>query len=226
MIYSTYIVALALDLLKAFGETFQMVGISLTLSLVGGIPLGVFLFLTDRNFFWKNKIAHAVGDFLINIIRSTPFVILLVLLIPITQKIAGTTIGPTAAAVPLSVAAIAFYARLVHASLWEIDIGIIEASMAIGASPFVIIKDVLLAEALPGLLRSFTITAISLIGYSAMAGIVGGGGVGDLAIRFGYYRYQTDVMFITVIALIILVQSVQVVGDGLAKKVDRKTGNI
>lgn len=157
-----------------------------------------------------------------NIIRSLPFVILLVLLLPFTQWVLGTTIGPTAASVPLSVAAIAFYARLVEGALCEVDPGIIEASQAFGASPLRIIFGVLLREALPGLLRGLTVTLVSLIGYSAMAGIVGGGGVGDLAIRFGYYRYQTDVMIVTVIALVILVQIVQTLGDRFSRRADKK----
>ena len=217
-----YFINLLTDLSKAFIETFQMVGISLALSIVLGIPLGLLLFITDRGLFWENRVAHLLGGLLINIVRSTPYVILLVLLLPITQKLIGTTIGPLAAAVSLSVAAVAFYASLVQGSLCEVDPGVIEAATAFGASPLQIIREVLLIEALPGLLRGLTITAISLIGYSAMAGIVGGGGVGDLAIRFGYYRYQTDVMLITVAVLIILVQLVQMGGDKIAKNADRK----
>ncbi|MFZ1642297.1 MAG: methionine ABC transporter permease [Candidatus Contendobacter sp.] len=217
-----YLSSLLTDLSKAFIETFQMVGISLTLSIVVGIPLGLVLFITDRGLFWENRLVHLLGGLLINVVRSTPYVILLVLLLPITQKLIGTTIGPLAAAVSLSVAAVAFYARLVQGSLCEVDPGVIEAATAFGASPLQIIREVLLIESLPGLLRGLTITAISLIGYSAMAGIVGGGGVGDLAIRFGYYRYQTDVMLITVAVLIVLVQLVQMGGDKIAKNADKK----
>lgn len=210
------------DLLNAFGETFLMVGISSVFAILGGLPLGFLLHVTSKKLFWENRVANAVGGFLINVIRSVPFVILLVLLLPLTQFVLGTTIGPAAASVPLSVAAIAFYARLVESSLCEVDQGIIEAAQAFGASPLRIIVTVLFPEALPGFLRGLTVTLISLIGYSAMAGIVGGGGVGDLAIRFGYYRYQTDVMVVTVIALIALVQAVQVIGDVLAKRSDKK----
>jgi len=217
------IFSLLADLLNAFGETFLMVGVSSFFSIVLGLPIGFILFLTDRNLFWENKLAHNIGSFLVNIIRSIPFVILLVLLLPLTQFLLHSTIGPAAASVPLSVAAVAFYARLVEGSLCEVDPGIIEAAQAFGASPFRIIGTVLLPEALPGLLRGLTVTLISLIGYSAMAGIVGGGGVGDLAIRFGYYRYQTDVMIVTVIALIVLVQVVQTIGDWLAKRSDKKS---
>ena len=215
--------SLGTDLVTAFGETFLMVGIASVLAIAIGLPLGFLLHVTSRKLFWANRFAHVAGNFLVNVVRSVPFVILLVLLLPLTQWVLGTTIGPTAASVPLSVAAIVFYARLVEASLCEVDPGIIEASQAFGASPLRIICTVLFPEALPGFLRGFTVTLISLIGFSAMAGIVGGGGVGDLAIRFGYYRYQTDVMAATVIALVVLVQMVQMLGDWLARRSDKKT---
>jgi ABC-type metal ion transport system, permease component len=211
-----------IDLVPAFGETLLMVGVSSFFAVVGGLPIGVLLYITDRRLFWDNQTAHTVGGFVVNFIRSMPFVILLVLLLPLTQWLIGTTIGPVAAAVPLSIAAIAFYARLVESALCEVDGGIIEAAQAFGASPARIIVRVLLREARPGLLRGFTVTLVSLIGYSAMAGIVGGGGIGDLAIRFGYYRYQTDVMILTVIVLAVLVQVVQSTGDLLARKSDKK----
>ncbi|MGM3174212.1 methionine ABC transporter permease [Dickeya lacustris] len=210
------------DLLSAFGETFQMVGISTLFALLGGLPLGFLIYVTDRHLFWENRILYLSGTLLVNIIRSVPFVILLVLLLPLTQFLLGNTIGPVAASVPMSVAAIAFYARLVDSALREVDPGILEAAQAFGASPMRIICTVLLPEARAGLLRGLTITLVSLIGYSAMAGIVGGGGVGDLAIRFGYYRYETQVMVVTVIALVILVQVVQVLGDWLAKRADKR----
>lgn len=210
------------NLIKAFSETFLMCGTSIVLAILLGVPLGLFIYITRKGLFWENKALNFTGGFLINIVRSTPFVILLVLLIPVTQKLIGTTIGPLAASVPLSVAAIAFYARLVEGALCEVDKGVIEAATATGASTMMIIKDVLLAEALPGLFRGLTVTVISLIGYSAMAGIVGGGGIGDLAIRFGYYRYQTDVMIITVVSMIVLVQAIQTLGDYVAKKADRR----
>jgi D-methionine transport system permease protein len=209
------------DLLKAFGETFEMVGISLTLSIIIGIPLGLLLFVTDRGLFLQNRFINAIGGMLVNIIRSIPFVILLVLVLPFTQRLIGSTIGPGAASVPLSIAAIAFYARLVQVSLCEVNRGVIEAASATGATPLQIIFHVLLPESLPGLLRGLTVTAVSLVGYSAMAGIVGGGGVGDLAIRFGYYRYETNIMIVTVVLLIVLVQVVQSLGDIAAKKTDR-----
>ncbi|AZK62531.1 methionine ABC transporter permease [Pectobacterium versatile] len=211
-----------IDLVAAFGETFQMVGISTLFAVIGGLPLGLLIYVTDRNLFWQNRAVYLFATVLVNIIRSIPFVILLVLLLPLTQILLGNTIGPVAAAVPMSVAAIAFYARLVDSALREIDPGIVEAAEAFGASPMRIISTVLLPEAKAGLLRGLTITLVSLIGYSAMAGIVGGGGVGDLAIRFGYYRYETEVMVITVIALVILVQVVQTLGDWLSKRADKR----
>ncbi|EDT2838916.1 ABC transporter permease [Salmonella enterica subsp. enterica] len=209
------------DLTLAFNETFQMLSISTVLAILGGLPLGFLIFVTDRHLFWQNRFIF-VASVLVNIIRSVPFVILLVLLLPLTQLLLGNTIGPIAASVPLSVAAIAFYARLVDSALREVDKGIIEAALAFGASPMRIICTVLLPEASAGLLRGLTITLVSLIGYSAMAGIVGGGGVGDLAIRYGYYRYETEVMVVTVVALIVLVQVVQMLGDWLAKRADKR----
>ncbi|MBJ7220478.1 MULTISPECIES: methionine ABC transporter permease [unclassified Brenneria] len=210
------------DLVAAFGETFQMVGISTLLAIIGGLPLGFLIYVTDRHLFWENRAVYLLSTVLVNIIRSIPFVILLVLLLPLTQILLGNTIGPVAASVPMSVAAIAFYARLVDSALREVDPGIVEAAEAFGASPMRIICTVLLPEAKAGLLRGLTITLVSLIGYSAMAGIVGGGGVGDLAIRFGYYRYETNVMIVTVIALVILVQIVQTLGDWLSKRADKR----
>jgi D-methionine transport system permease protein len=210
------------DLLNAFKETFLMLGVSVGFAVLGGVPLGFLLFITQRRLFWENRAANVIGNFLVNVIRSVPFVILLVLLLPLTQLLLKTTIGPQAASVPLSVAAIAFYARLVQGSLCEVDPGVIEAALAFGASPFMIIRTVLFREAMPGLLRGLTVTIISLVGYSAMAGIVGGGGIGDLAIRFGYYRYQTNVMIITVVILVVLVQAIQVLGDYLARRADIK----
>ena len=218
---SAYILEAVRDLIKAFGETFFMVGVSLGSSILVGIPLGLALYVTEAGMFAEARLLNVLGGFAINVTRSTPFVILLVLVLPLTQKLTGTTIGPIAASVPLSIAAVAFYARLVQNSLCEVDKGVIEAAISMGAPPRMIIVDVLLSESLPSLLRGLTITAVSLIGYSAMAGIVGGGGVGDLAIRFGYYRYQTDIMLLTVAALVVLVQAVQTLGDLSASKFDR-----
>lgn len=210
------------DMLKAFYETLYMCGVSLLLSVVIGIPLGILLFISDKGLFVENRVLNVTLGILSNIIRSIPFLILLVLLLPFTQWILGTTIGPSAAAVPLTVAAIPFYARLVEASLREVSKGVIEAAVAAGAKPWLIIREVLLPEAKPGIISGLTITAISLLGFSAMAGTVGGGGIGDLAIRFGYYRYDNQVLFTTVILLIALVQIIQFIGDWAARKVDKR----
>lgn len=210
------------EMLKAFNETLYMVGISLLLSILAGIPIGILLFISDRGLFFENRLVNGLLGFVANLIRSIPFLILLVLLLPVTEALLGTTIGPSAAAVPLSVAAIPFYARLVEASLREVSKGVIEAAVAAGAKPWLIIREVLLPEAKSGIISGLTITAISLLGYSAMAGTVGGGGIGDLAIRFGYYRYDNNVLFTTVILLIVLVQIIQLVGDWAARRVDKR----
>lgn len=210
------------DLNKAFFETLYMVAISLGVSLIVGLPLGILLFVTDKGLLFENALIKQTAGILVNLIRSVPFIILLVALLPLTQLITGTTIGPTAASVSLSVAAIPFFARLVETSLREIDKGVIEAAVAVGATPWMIIREVLLPEAKPSIVQAITVTAISLLGYSAMAGIVGGGGIGDFAIRFGYYRYDNTIMITTVILLIVIVQLMQVIGDGVARAVNKR----
>lgn len=210
------------DLNKAFFETVYMVLIALAVALLAGLPLGVLLFITDKGLFFQNKSLQSVVGFLVNMIRSIPYIILLVALLPLTDLITGTTIGPTAASVSLSVAAIPFFARIIETSLREIDKGVVEAAVAVGATPWLIIKDVLLPEAKPGIIQGITLTTISLIGYSAMAGIVGGGGIGDLAIRFGYYRYDNTVMIVTIVVLVCLVQLIQFGGDRFARLVDKR----
>lgn len=206
----------------AFVETAWMMAIAIVLAVIIGVPLGVGLFVTSEGMFWQNRFIQNIAGSIINIIRSIPFVILLVVLIPITKAILGTTFGPTAASISLTVAAIPFYARLVETSMREIDKGVIEAAESCGASPWLIIKDVLLPEARSGMIAGLTVTVISSLGYSAMAGMIGGGGIGDLAIRFGYYRFQNDVMLATVILLIIIVQLIQFIGDKSAKAVDKR----
>jgi D-methionine transport system permease protein len=210
------------DFGNAFLETSWMMGIAIAFAIVIGVPLGVGLFVTSEGMFWQNRILQNVAGTLINVIRSIPFIILLVVLIPLTKLILGTTMGPTAASVSLTIAAIPFYARLVETSLREIDKGVIEAAESCGASPWLIIKDVLLPEARSGMIAGLTVTVISLLSYSAMAGMIGGGGIGDLAIRFGYYRFQNEIMLTTVVILIILVQLIQYAGDRTAKAVDRR----
>lgn len=209
-------------LLKAFGETALMVLIALLFAVVLGGILGLVLFATANPLFIRNRIVNEVVGIVINITRSIPFLILLVLLIPLSKLIVRTTIGPAAVVVPLSVASIAFYARLAEISFSEVNKGVLEAAIASGADKLYIILHILLPEALPQLIKNITVTAVSLIGYSAMAGTVGGGGVGDLAIRYGYQRYQTDVMLICVAILIVLVQVLQFSGDIAAKKLNKK----
>lgn len=202
---------------KASFETIEMVVISLMAALIFGTILGLVLYLTETPLLVKNKVLNTIAATIVNVIRSIPFIILLVLLIPLTKIITGTTIGPIAASVSLSFCAIAFHARLIENSFSEIDKGVIESSVATGASIRLIITNVLLIEARASIVRAITVTFVSLIGYSAMAGIVGGGGIGDLAIQFGYYRYETGVMLVTVILLVVIVQIAQVVGDRIAE---------
>ncbi|ANU09796.1 ABC transporter integral membrane protein [Planococcus antarcticus DSM 14505] len=210
------------EIQTAFFQTLTMIGISLSVALIVGLPLGILLFITDRGLFLENRPVNSVVGFIVNIVRSIPFIILLVALIPLTKFITGTTIGPIAASVSLSVAAIPFFARIVETSLREIDKGVIEAAIAVGATPWMIIKDVLLPEAKASIIQGVTLTIISLVAYSAMAGVVGGGGIGDLAIRFGYYRYDNTIMIVTVVILIVLVQLIQLAGDYTAKAIDKR----
>ncbi|PGL73038.1 methionine ABC transporter permease [Bacillus sp. AFS055030] len=199
-----------------------MVLIALAVAIIIGLPLGILLFVTDKDLFLENRGLKSILGFIVNMVRSIPFIILLVALLPITNFLTGSTIGPTAASVSLSVAGIPFFARIVETSLRETNKGIIEAAVAVGATPWMIIKDVLLSEARPSIIQGITLTTISLIGYSAMAGIIGGGGIGDLAIRFGYYRYDNTVMLTTIVVLICLVQLIQLAGDLIARKVDKR----
>lgn len=210
------------DISKAFGETLYMIGVSLAIAIVVGLPLGIVLFVTDKGLFLENRVIKSILGFTVNMVRSIPFIILLVALIPLTKLLVDSTIGPAAASVSLSVAAIPFFARMVETSLREIDKGVIEAAVAVGATPWMIIKDVLLPEAKPGIIQGVTITIISLVAYSAMAGVVGGGGIGDLAIRFGYYRYDNTIMIVTVVILIVLVQILQQLGDWTSKAIDKR----
>jgi D-methionine transport system permease protein len=210
------------ELGKASLETLQMVVIASLISCILGFFLGLILYITSNKLLYKNRIVNSIAGFIINIIRSIPFIILLVLLVPVTSKITGTVIGPIAASVPLTVASIAFFARLAESAFEEVDKGLIEAALAMGGSLKDIISGVLLVESLPGLVRAFTVTLISIIGFSAMAGTVGGGGIGDLAIRFGYYRYEMDVMFISVASLILVVQIIQGLGEKIARVLTKK----
>ena len=203
---------------QAAGETLYMVGVAVVLAELVGLPLGIILVTTERGHILENAPLNRVLATIINIGRSVPFIILMVAIIPFTRKVVGTSIGTTAAMVPLTVVAIPFVARLVETAFKEVDGGVVEAALAIGASPFQIIWKVLIPEALPSLVLGLTITAVNLIGYSAMAGAVGGGGLGDLAVRYGYQRFRGDIMLQTVIILVVLVQGIQMLGDKLAQR--------
>jgi len=210
--------------LASLGETLYMVGASAALSIVIGLPLGVALVVTERNHIMANAPVNQVLSALVNVGRSIPFVILMVGIMPFTRLVTGTSIGTTAAIVPLTVAAVPFVARVVETSLKEVDGGVVEAAQAMGASPWEIIMKVLLPEAMPSLILGATLTAINLVGYSTMAGAIGGGGLGDLAVRYGYQRFRGDVMLITVVVLVLLVQAVQMAGGAIARKVGARRG--
>ena len=209
-------------LAESLGETLYMVGVSAAISTVLGIPLGVILVTSSRGHILENLPVTRVLGAIANATRSTPFIILMVAIIPLTRVLAGTSIGTNAAIVPLSIAAIPFVGRVVEASLREVDYGLIEAAQAMGASPFQIIRMVLLPESMPSIVLGVTLSVISLIGYSAMAGAIGGGGLGDLAIRFGYQRFRVDIMIATVVILIALVQIVQSAGNMLSHRLNKK----
>ncbi len=207
---------------KATLDTLRMVAIAGLIGSLIGLPIGVFLATSGRGeLFPAPNINRAVG-LIINAARSTPFIILVVAIIPFTRLLTGTSIGTKAAIVPLTIATIPFFARLVEAAIREVDKGLIEAARAMGATPLQIVFKVLLAEARPALTLALTMTLVSLIGYSAMVGAVGGGGLGDLGIRYGYQRFMPDVMLVVVIVLIVLVQLVQSAGDALARRFDKK----
>jgi D-methionine transport system permease protein len=212
-----------LDLLvDSLGQTLAMVFVSGFIGFIFGIPLGVLLHLTKKSGLLENHAVNKTLGILVNIGRSIPFIILLVAIIPFTRFIVGSSIGTAAAIVPLTIAAIPFVARLVEGALLEVPAGLVEAAQAMGAKPIQIISKVLLPEALPGILNAVTITLVTLVGYSAMAGTVGGGGLGDVGIRYGYQRFDGTVMMITVIILVILVQMIQSIGDRLVKHVDHR----
>lgn len=204
---------------QASFETFEMVLISMIAAAILGTILGLVLHLASNPIFYKNRVVNGITGTIINVIRSLPFIILIIVLQPLARLVVGTSIGPIAASVSL---AIAFYARLVEGAFSEVDKGVIEAAVATGASMPLIIRKVLFVEATPALVRALTVTFVSVIGYSAMAGAVGGGGIGNLAIMYGYNRYQTGVLLVTVVALVIIVQVGQWIGDKIALKLTRK----
>ena len=209
------------QLLQALYETLYMVTVSLVIGALIGIPLSILLVVTRKNGIWSNTILHQVLNPIINILRSIPFIILLIAIVPFTKLLVGTSIGTTAAIVPLTVYVAPYIARLVENSLLEVDDGIIEAAKAMGASPLQIIRYFLLPEALGSLILAITTAIIGLIGSTAMAGAVGGGGIGDLALVYGYQRFDTIVIVITVIVLIIIVQIIQTLGNFIARVIRR-----
>lgn len=210
------------NLINGLLETIYMVVASTITSYILGTLIGVLLVATEDSLIMKNKVVNKILNIYVNLTRSIPFIILLVLLIPLTRIIVGTPIGPTAMIVPLSFAATSFVGRLVESTIKEINRGVIEQAICMGATPMQIIMQVYLVEAKPSLIRGLSITAINLIGYSAMAGTVAGGGLGDIAIRFGYYQYDYLIMFVTVIILVLLVQLIQYSIDLCVKKIDKK----
>jgi len=206
------------ELWKAFYETAIMLSISFFLSTAFGLSFGFLLYLTRDQRFFKRPGLNKVIATVINFIRSIPFIILVVFTLPFTFFVVGTKIGPVAASVPLSITATVFLARLVESSLKEVDSGVLEAALSTGAKTSLIVRKVLLREAAPGIVRGITVTFISLIGFSAMAGMVGGGGIGNLAVQYGYYRYELGIMIFTIVVLVLLVQAAQFTGDYIAKK--------
>lgn len=212
-------------LLNGILETLYMVLLSTGISYLIGIPVGVLLYVTDENGICKNKPVNLILGFIVNLLRSIPFIILLVAIIPFTRFVVGTSIGSTATIVPLVVSAAPFVARMVESSLKEVDGGVIEAAESMGATPWEIIIKVLLPEAKPSLIVGSAIAITTILGYSAMAGFVGGGGLGTIAINYGYYRYDDRIMLITVVLLVIVVQLFQVIGMKIASRTDKRIKN-
>ena len=214
------IVGMKDEIVRALGETFVMVGLSTTIAVIFGTLLGVLLFVTSSRQLHYNKPVNFLLDNLVNLMRAFPFVILMIAMIPATRAIVGSTIGPIAASLVLSVSGLFYFARLVEQNLREVPKGVIEAATAMGASPLSIVRKVLLNEARAGMVSSITVLAIGLLSYSAAAGMIGGGGLGDLAIR--YDRYQTEVIIFIVAILVLLVILIQSIGNALARKLDKR----
>lgn len=200
-------------MLQGIEETFYMVAVATVIGGIIGIPLGITLVTTSKGHILENRFINQILGTIVNIIRSIPFIILMVAIIPLTRLIAGTSIGTTAACVPLTIVAIPFLSRLVETSIRDVDFGLVEAAESMGATPFQIIRKVLIPEALPTIINNITVLIVNLIGASAMAGAIGGGGLGDIAIRYGYQRFRPDVMLATIIILIVVVNVIQAGGD-------------
>lgn len=209
-------------MLQGIQETVFMVAVSTVIAAIIGIPLGITLVTTSRGHILENRFINQILGTIVNIIRSIPFIILMVAIIPLTRIIAGTSIGTTAACVPLTIVAIPFLSRLVETSIRDVDFGLVEAAESMGATPFQIIRKVLIPEALPTIINNITVLIVNLIGASAMAGAIGGGGLGDIAIRYGYQRFRADVMLATIIILIVGVNLIQACGDFASRKKNKK----
>lgn len=210
-------------LVPALWETLIMVGISSLATAIIGLPLGVILFTTRKGGMSENRIVQfGLSSILVNIVRSVPYAILMLALIPLTRIIVGTSLGPVAASVSLAIGAIPFFARLVETSLREVHPGKLDAAHAMGSTKMQSITKVLIPEAMPALVASMTTTVVVLVGYSAMAGLIGGGGLGRLAYNYGFQRFAPDIMIITVVVLVIIVQVIQIVGDAIAKAIDHR----
>jgi len=208
---------------KALLQTMYMVAVAGFIGSLIGMPIGIFLATSGKGELFPAPTINKIVGAIVNATRSTPFIILVVAIIPFTRLIAGTSIGTAAAIVPLTIATIPFVARLIESSIREVDKGLIEAARAMGATPLQIVTKVLLAEARPGIVLGLTLTLVSLVGYSAMVGAVGGGGLGDLGIRYGYQRFMPEVMLAVVVVLIVVVQAIQSAGDMLARHFDKRT---
>lgn len=209
-------------LMEGTWATLYMTLVSALFGYVVGLPLGIILAVTDKEGIKPNVVIYKILDFIVNLTRSVPFLILLIVVMPLTKLIVGKSYGAAATIVPLTIAAAPFIGRMVESSLKEVDKGVIEAAQSMGAGTFTVIWKVLLAEARTSLLVGVTIAIGTILGYSAMAGVVGGGGLGDIAIRYGYYRYETGIMIVTLVVLVILVQILQGIGMMLSKKLDRR----
>lgn len=209
-------------LLQSIWQTVVMTLASGVISFVAGLPLALVLVATDRGGIAENLVVNRAFGWVINGFRSVPFIILLVALIPLTRLLVGTSLGTAAAIVPLAIAAAPYYARVAEVSLREVDPGLIEAARAMGGNRWTIVREVLVPEALPGIVAGFTVTLVTLVGASAMAGAIGAGGLGDLAIRYGYQRFETDVMIAVVVVLIVLVSGIQWLGDRLVARLDHR----
>lgn len=209
-------------MLQGIQETFYMVAVATIIGGIIGIPLGITLVTTSKGHILENRFINQILGTIVNIIRSIPFIILMVAIIPLTRLIASTSIGTTAACVPLTIVAIPFLSRLVETSIRDVDFGLVEAAESMGATPFQIIRKVLIPEALPTIINNITVLIVNLIGASAMAGAIGGGGLGDIAIRYGYQRFRPDVMLATIIILIVVVNVIQAGGDFASRKKNKK----